>query len=90
MLASPDRDSRSATHCGRRAPKHYRCQNSGANSVTRSASKDDALVFTYDNGEKALSAAKKAIKGHPDYRFHRSRLSDGTDCFEVVSGKKVP
>ena len=63
MLASPDRDCRSATHCGRRAPKHYRCQNSGANSVTRSASNDDALVFTYDNGEKALSAAKKAIKG---------------------------
>ena len=70
-------------------PKHYRRQNSGANSVTRSAAKDDALVFTYDNGEKALSAAKKAIKGHPDYRFHRSQLPDGTDCFEVVSGTKV-
>ena len=70
-------------------PKHYRRQNSGANSVTRSAAKDDALVFTYDNGEKALSAAKKAIKRHPDYRFHRSTLPDGTDCFEVVSGTKV-
>ena len=70
-------------------PKHYRRQNSGANSVTRSAAKDDALVFTYDNGEKALSAAKKAIKGNPDYRFHRSTLPDGTDCFEVVSGTKV-
>ena len=51
--------------------------------------KDDALVFWYDNGEKALSAAKKAIKGHSDYRFHRTRLPDGTDCFEVVSGTKV-
>ena len=71
-------------------PKHYRHQNSGASSVTHSAAaKDDALVFTYDNGEMALSAAKKAIKGHPDYRFHRSQLSNGTDCFEVVSGTKV-
>lgn len=26
----------------------------------------------------ALSAAKKAIKGHPDYRFHRTHLPDGT------------
>lgn len=51
--------------------------------------KDDALVFWYDNGEKALAAAKKAIKSHSDYRFHRTRLPDGTDCFEVVSGTIV-
>ena len=51
--------------------------------------KDDALMFWYDNGEKALTAAKKAIKGHPDYRFHRTRLPDGTDCFEVTNGTKV-
>ena len=64
---------------------HY----SGASSVTRKAPKDDALVFTYDSGEKALSAAKKAIKGHPNYRFHRTTLPDGTDCFEVVDGTKT-
>ena len=50
--------------------------------------KDDALVFTYPDGETALSAAKKAIKGHPTYRFHRQNLPDGTSCFEVVEGKK--
>ena len=50
---------------------------------------DDALVFWYDNGEKALSAAKKAIKGHLDYRFHRILLPDGTDGFEVTNGTKV-
>lgn len=50
---------------------------------------DDALVFWYDNGEKALSAAKKAIKGHPDYRFHRILLPDGVDGFEVTDGTKV-
>ena len=50
--------------------------------------KDDALVFTYPDGETTLSAAKKAIKGHPTYRFHRQNLPDGTSCFEVVEGKK--
>ncbi len=51
--------------------------------------KDEALVFQYTNGEQALAAAKKAIKGNPSYRFHRQRLEDGTDCFEVVEGNKV-
>lgn len=50
--------------------------------------KDDALVFTYPDGETALSAAKKAIKCHPTYRFHRQNLPDGTSCFEVAEGKK--
>ena len=55
----------------------------------RKKPKDDALVFTYDSGEKALVAAKKAIKGHPTYRFHRAALPDGTDCFEIVDNNKV-
>ena len=64
-------------------------RNSGASSVRQSTPKDDALVFTYDSGEKALAAAKKAIKGHPTYRFHRATLPDGTDCFEVVEDQKT-
>ena len=55
----------------------------------RKAPKDDALLFTYDSGEKALSAAKKAIKGHPTYRFHQVTLPDGTVCFEVEDEQKV-
>ncbi len=51
--------------------------------------KDDALVFRYPDGEQALAAAKKAVKDHPSYRFHRQQLEDGTDCFEVVEGSKV-
>ena len=35
------------------------------------------------------SAAKKAIKGHPTYRFHRQLMEDGTDCFEVLNDGKV-
>ena len=69
-------------------PEHYSKRNSGANTVNRQP-KDDALVFTYPDGETALSAAKKAIKGHPTYRFHRQNLPDGTSCFEVVEGNKV-
>ena len=51
--------------------------------------KDDALVFRYPTGEAALSAAKKAIRSNPAYRFHRHILDDGTDCFEVLSDSKV-
>ena len=70
-------------------PGRYRRQNSGANSVRRQAPKDDALVFTYDSGEKALAAAKKAIKEKASLRFLRHILEDGRDCFEVLDGTKV-
>lgn len=70
-------------------PAYAQKRNSGASSVRQVAPMDDALVFTYDSGEKALAAAKKAIKGHPTYRFHRATLPDGTDCFEVVEDQKT-
>ena len=38
---------------------------------------------------KFLEFAKKAIKGHPTYRFHRQLMEDGTDCFEVLNDGKV-
>ena len=57
--------------------------------ANRRASMDNALKFSYDSGEKALAAAKKAIKRHPEYRFHRTTLPDGTDGFEVTDGKNV-
>ena len=53
------------------------------------APQDKALVFTYPDGERALAAAKRTIKEHPDYRFCRRLLPDGTDCFEVSDGPKV-
>ncbi len=55
----------------------------------RKKPKDDALVFTYDSGEKALAAAKKAIKEKASLRFQRHILEDGRDCFEVLDGTKV-
>ena len=70
-------------------PERASRRNSGASSVSRKMPKDDALVFRYQDGEQALAAAKKAIKGHPSYRFHRHRLEDGTDCFEVVEDNNV-
>ena len=51
--------------------------------------KDEALVFTYPDGEAALSAAKKAIKGHPTWRFNRKTMNDGSICFEVMEDNKV-
>ena len=55
----------------------------------RKKPKDDALVFTYDSGEEALKAAKKAIKEKASLRFQRHILEDGQDCFEVLDGAKV-
>ena len=49
---------------------------------------EDAKMLAYER-KKALAAAKKSIKGHPSYRFHRHKLEDGTDCFEVVEDNKV-
>ena len=70
-------------------PERASRRNSGASSVSRKMPKDDALVFRYPDGEQALAAAKKSIKGHPSYRFHRHKLEDGTNCFEVVEDNKV-
>ena len=71
-------------------PQPYRThQNSVTKPVRRQAPKDDALVFRYPTGEAALSAAKKAVRSNPAYRFHRHILDDGTDCFEVIADSKV-
>ena len=51
--------------------------------------KDEALVFTYQDGEAALKAAKNAIKGHPTRRFNRVITPDGTVCFEIIDELKV-
>ena len=64
-------------------------RKSGSGPITRKEPKDEALVFRYPDGEQALAAVKKAIKGHPSYRFQRRMLKDGTDCFEVVEDNKV-
>ena len=71
------------------APPERQRANSGGYSVRRAVPKDDALVFRYPNGEAALSAAKKAVRSNPAYRFHRYILDDGTDCFEVIADSKV-
>jgi hypothetical protein len=51
--------------------------------------KDDALVFTYPDREKALAAAKKAVREDHSLSYERKRLEDGTECFEVSKGGKV-
>ena len=44
----------------------------------------EPLVFRYPDGEKALAAAKKAVRTDPPLRIHHTKLSDGTDCFELT------
>ena len=63
--------------------------NLSMNSSQRKKTEPDVLLFRYSTGEEALLAAKKRVKGDHSLRFHRSRLDDGTDCFEVVSESKV-
>lgn len=53
--------------------------------------KDDALVFSYADGEQALAAAKKAVREHPACHLGSRRLEDGSPCFELLDedGKPV-
>ena len=69
-------------------PEHRPKRNSGANTFNTQP-KDDALVFTYPDGEAALKAAKNAIKGHPTWRFNRVTTPDRTVCFEIIDERKV-
>ena len=55
----------------------------------KKSGKSDALIFRYPDGEKALAAAKKAVKGNRVLTFHRKSLEDGTDGFEVIKDGKV-
>lgn len=50
----------------------------------RNGPKDDAMVFTYADGEQALSAAKKAVRENPSYRLYGKTLDSGVRCFEIA------
>ena len=47
------------------------------------------LVFRYPDGEKALAAAKKAVRSDPSLRIHHAKLADGTDSFDLARDGKV-
>ena len=47
------------------------------------------LIFHYPDGEKALAAAKSAVRSDPSLRFHRVTLPDGTDCFDLLRDGKL-
>ena len=42
------------------------------------------LLFHYPDGEKALAAAKSAVRSDPSLRIHHSKLPDGSDCFDLL------
>ncbi len=49
----------------------------------QSGGREKVLTFSYESGESALSAAKRAVRENRSYTFERHRYADGTDCFEV-------
>ena len=55
----------------------------------RAKPKDDALEFTYPDGEQALAAAKRAVKEHPTYRLTSTIREDGRRCFEINDDGKT-
>ena len=70
-------------------PQRPRYIGSPSRNSSPRKTEPEVLQFHYPTGEEALLAAKKRIKGDPSLRFHRTRLEDGTDCFEIVSENKV-
>ena len=54
-------------------------------SATSSAQtqEDAPLIFHYPDGEKALAAAKSAVRADPSLRIRHTKLPDGSDCFEL-------
>jgi DNA polymerase-4 len=62
-------------------------QVNGMPAAPKAAS--SALVFRYPDGEKALAAAKKAVREDRTLTFHRKKTDDGHDGFEVVKDGKV-
>ena len=57
--------------------------------ATSTSTDTGPLVFRYPDGEKALAAVKRAVRSDPSLRFHRVRLPDGTDCFDLLRDGKL-
>ena len=41
------------------------------------------LLFRYSDVEKALVAAKSAVRSDPSLRLRHTKLPDGSECFEL-------
>ena len=47
------------------------------------------LLFHYPDGEKALAAAKSAVRSDPSLRIRHTKLPDGSDCFDLLRDGKL-
>ena len=47
------------------------------------------LLFRYSDGEKALAAAKSAVRTDPSLRIRHTKLPDGSDCFDLLRAGKL-
>ena len=63
---------------------------SGFEGTDPSAPSDsDPLIFRYPDGEKALAAAKRAVRTDPTLRFHRVTLPTGATSFDLLRDGKL-
>ena len=70
-------------------PRRSRFDGSPSMHSSSRKREPEVLLFRYSTGEEALLAAKKRVKSDHTLRFHRARLDDGTDCFEILLESKV-
>ena len=47
------------------------------------------LLFHYPDGEKALAAAKSAVRTDPSLRIRHTKFPDGSDCFDLLRDGKL-
>ena len=66
-----------------------KCPSEPSATSSAQTQEDAPLLFHYPDGEKALAAAKSAVRSDPSLRFHRVTLPDGTDCFDLLRDGKL-
>ena len=71
------------------APSEPKAPASMESSTPTVPSDSDPLIFRYPDGEKALAAAKRAVRTDPTLRYHRVKLPDGTDSFDLFRDGKL-
>jgi hypothetical protein len=54
-----------------------------SSSPVTATREEGPLLFHYPDGEKALAAAKSAVRSDPSLRIRHTKLPDGSDCFEL-------
>jgi hypothetical protein len=60
-----------------------------SSSPVTATREEGPLLFHYPDGEKALAAAKSAVRSDPSLRIRHTKLPDGSDCFDLLRDGKL-